>query len=166
MPEAVEQRVEQCYWLAEQYFARRFARPQISFALRGRAAGVAHLGRNLLRFNQQLYQENRADFLRQTVAHEVAHLIAYALYGSRIRPHGVQWQSIMQQVFELPAQRCHNYQLAAVKKTFYDYQCQCRLHELGVRRHRRVERGHSYVCRTCRQTLRFTGQSASKLVRN
>ena len=35
---------------------------------------MAHLHENLLRFNPQLYRENHAHFLEQTVAHEVAHL--------------------------------------------------------------------------------------------
>ncbi len=159
------QRVEQCYLLAEQHFSRSFHRPQISFALRGKAAGVAHIGRNLLRFNSLLYQQNRDDFLRQTVAHEVAHLLAHELYGRGIRPHGPQWQGIMQEVFGLPALRCHSYQLPATPQTMYRYRCDCREHDLGVRRHRSCGRGRHYLCRNCQQRLYFTGSVSTGMLR-
>lgn len=88
MPELLHARVEACYRQAEDFFKRRFPRPEVSFRLRGLKAGVAHLQENKLRFNLQLYRENREDFLRQTVAHEVAHLVAHQLFGPRIQPHG------------------------------------------------------------------------------
>ena len=75
MSEALLQRVEACYQLAEAFFQRPFLRPAVSLRLRGLKAGVAHLTENKLRFNAQLYRENREHFLRQTVAHEVAHLV-------------------------------------------------------------------------------------------
>jgi len=88
MPELLKQRVETCYQQAEAFFKRPFPRPEVSFKLRGQKAGVAHLHENLLRFNLQLYRENQDDFLRQTVAHEVAHLVAHQLFGERIQAHG------------------------------------------------------------------------------
>lgn len=94
MPEQLKQRVETCYQQAEAFFKRRFPRPEVSFKLRGQKAGVAHLHENLLRFNLQLYRENQEDFLRQTVAHEVAHLVAHQLFGDRIQAHGEEWQLI------------------------------------------------------------------------
>ena len=75
MPDLLHARVEACYQLAEDFFKRSFPRPEVSFKLRGQKAGVAHLQENLLRFNPKLYAENREHFLKQTVAHEVAHLV-------------------------------------------------------------------------------------------
>ena len=72
--ERIIARTEACYVKAEQFFQRTFARPDIHLDLRGQRAGVAYLDRNLLRFNGQMYRENSAHFLQQTVAHEVAHL--------------------------------------------------------------------------------------------
>ncbi|WP_325948779.1 SprT-like domain-containing protein [Pseudomonas putida] len=94
MPEQLKQRVETCYQQAEAFFKRRFPRPEVSFKLRGQKAGVAHLHENLLRFNLQLYRENQEDFLRQTVAHEVAHLVAHQLFGDRIQAHGCGFHAI------------------------------------------------------------------------
>ena len=111
MPEQLESRVEACFQQAEDFFKRRFKRPQVSLKLRGQKAGVAHLHENLLRFNLQLYRENREDFLRQTVAHEVAHLVAHQLFGDSIQPHGEEWQLIMRGVYELPPNRCHTYEI-------------------------------------------------------
>src|SRR5690554_2594199 len=109
--ELIMHRLEECYQLAERHFNRPFPRPQVTLDLRGQKAGVAYLSRNLLRFNGQLYRENAEDFLRQTVPHEAAHLLAHALYGERIRPHGKEWKGLMTGLFGLPALRCHDYQV-------------------------------------------------------
>ena len=152
-------RLEQCYQLAEQHFARRFERPRVSLDLRGQKAGVAYLQRNLLRFNAQLYRENHEHFLEQTVPHKVAHLLAHALYGDRIRPHGREWQTLMTDLFGLPALRCHDYQIAPRRSTQYLYQCGC---PEGIpfapQRHALVRRGRRYLCRRCGDMLHFTGQ--------
>lgn len=78
---------------------------------------------NLLRFNLQLYRENSEDFLKQTVPHEVAHLVAHQLFGDRIQPHGEEWQLIMRGVYELPPHRCHNYAVKRRTVTRYIYRC-------------------------------------------
>ena len=152
-------RLEQCYQLAEQYFDRPFDRPHVSLALRGQKAGVAYLQRNELRFNAQLYQENQAHFLKQTVPHEVAHLLAQALYGDRIRPHGREWQGLMTGLFGLPAERCHTYAVRRRRSTHYLYRCGC---PEGIpftpQRHALVRRGRRYSCRRCGDMLHFTGQ--------
>lgn len=164
MPEQLLARVEACYLQAEAHFSRRFDRPEVSFRLRGQKAGVAHLGQNLLRFNAQLYRENREDFLRQTVAHEVAHLIAHALYGRHIRPHGVQWQALMREVFDLQPARCHAYPVARRRQRSYIYLCACPQREFPFtpQRHALVQRGRGYLCKSCRQPLRFSGRQQAE----
>ena len=152
-------RLEQCYQLAEQHFNRPFERPRVSFELRGQKAGVAYLQRNELRFNAQLYRENHQHFLQQTVPHEVAHLLAQALYGDRIRPHGREWQGLMTGLFGLPAERCHSYAVRRRRSTAYLYRCGC---PEGIpftpQRHALVRRGRRYSCRRCGDLLHFTGQ--------
>lgn len=153
-------RLEYCYQLAEQHFGKPFTRPQVSLDLRGQKAGVAYLYRNLLRFNQQMYQDNHEDFLLQTVPHEAAHLIAHQLYGERIRPHGREWQNLMTTLFGLPAQRCHNYAVAPRRSTQYLYRCGCPEHmPFTPQRHALVRRGRQYLCRRCGDRLLFTGQA-------
>ncbi|EWC39426.1 SprT family zinc-dependent metalloprotease [Pseudomonas stutzeri] len=160
MPERLNARVEACYVLAEQFFKRRFERPQVSFKLRGQKAGVAHLNQNLLRFNEQLYRENAEHFLRQTVAHEVAHLVAHQMFGPRIQPHGEEWQLIMRGVYELPPDRCHNYAVRRRPVIRYLYRCGCPEQDFAftAQRHALVAKGRRYYCRRCKATLAFTGE--------
>ncbi|MEW9046593.1 MAG: SprT family zinc-dependent metalloprotease [Stutzerimonas stutzeri] len=160
MPERLNARVEACYTLAEQFFKRRFPRPEVSLKLRGQKAGVAHLQQNLLRFNEQLYRENTEHFLRQTVAHEVAHLVAHQMFGARIQPHGEEWQLIMLGVYELPPDRCHTYAIRRRVGTRYVYRCSCADQEFAFtpQRHALVAKGRRYYCRRCKTTLSFTGE--------
>lgn len=161
MPESLNHRVEVCYQQAEAFFNRRFQRPDVSFKLRGQKAGVAHLTENLLRFNPKLYAENREHFLKQTVAHEVAHMIAHQMFGGRIQPHGEEWQLIMRGVYELPPDRCHTYDIGRRKVTRFLYLCQCPTGSefpFSSQRHTLVAKGRRYYCRRCRATLVFSGE--------
>lgn len=161
MPESLNHRVETCYQQAEAFFNRRFPRPEVSFKLRGQKAGVAHLADNLLRFNPKLYAENREHFLKQTVAHEVAHLVAHQMFGGRIQPHGEEWQLIMRGVYELPPDRCHTYDVGRRKVTRFVYLCQCPSSSefpFSAQRHTLVSKGRRYFCRRCRATLVFSGE--------
>jgi SprT protein len=160
MPEQLHARVEACYLQAETFFNRRFERPEVSFRLRGQKAGVAHLNCNLLRFNPQLYSQNREHFLKQTVAHEVAHLVAHQMFGGRIRPHGEEWQLIMRGVYELAPDRCHSYEISAPSRPRYIYRCACDGQEFPftAQRHALVHKGRRYFCRTCKVTLSFSGE--------
>ncbi len=161
MPELLRQRVETCYQQAETFFKRPFPRPEVSFKLRGQKAGVAHLHENLLRFNLQLYRENQDDFLRQTVAHEVAHLVAHQLFGERIQAHGEEWQLIMRGVYELPPNRCHNYEVQRRVVTRYIYRCPCPQGDFPftAQRHKQVRQGRRYLCKRCREILVYSGET-------
>jgi SprT protein len=164
MPEQLHARVEACYQRAEAHFKRSFRRPEVSLRLRGQKAGVAHLQENLLRFNPTLYAQNREDFLRQTVPHEVAHLIAQALYGRRIRPHGAEWQTIMREVFALQPLRCHSYAVQRRPVTRFVYLCACPEQDFAfsAQRHRLVARGTRYFCRRCKATLSYSGEQRTE----
>lgn len=162
MSDQLLQRVEDCYRQAETFFQRTFVRPEVSLRLRGQKAGVAHLTENKLRFNAQLYRENREHFLRQTVAHEVAHLVAHQMFGPRIAPHGEEWQLIMRGVYGLPPDRCHSYALQRRVQTRYLYHCACPENAefpFSAQRHRLVSEGRRYYCRRCKVTLRFSGHT-------
>lgn len=66
-------------------------KPSISFGLRGTRAGVAWLGRNELGFNVPLLAQNET-LMKLTVAHELAHLIAFRLYHDK--GHGKWWRYV------------------------------------------------------------------------
>ncbi|KPB54250.1 SprT family zinc-dependent metalloprotease [Pseudomonas syringae] len=164
MPEQLNARVETCYQQAEAFFKRTFKRPVVSFQLRGQKAGVAHLHENLLRFNPQLYKENAEDFLRQTVPHEVAHLIAHQLFGGSIQPHGEEWQLIMRGVYELPPNRCHTYAVKRRSVIRYIYRCPCPDSDFpfSAQRHSMIRKGRCYLCRRCREPLVFSGETRTE----
>jgi len=152
--------VERCYRLAEEQLGRPFPRPTVTLDLRGQRAGVAYLNRNLLRFNAQMYRDHGDEFLRETVPHEVAHLLAHVLHGSRIRPHGPEWQRLMTGLFKLPPKRCHDYPVvAARRRTSYFYKCACPVPvPFTAQRHAWVTKGRQYQCLRCGVLLRFTGR--------
>lgn len=152
---ALESQGEDCFIEAECFFDRPFKRPEYLFNQRGRSAGSAHLQRNIIKFNPTLYLHNKDEFLKQVVAHEVAHLITYQLYG-KVRPHGKEWQNIMMQVFNKPAKTTHNLDISDVIGKQFAYQCLCTTHQLTIRRHNKVLKGASYLCRKCRAPLQIS----------
>ena len=81
------------------------ALPTISFDLRGKTAGRAYLTTNHIQLNAVLLIENSEEFLSTVIGHELAHLVAYALY--RESGHGAKWAKCMEMI-GLPAKRCHN----------------------------------------------------------
>ena len=154
----IEQRVTTLYQVAEKRFARTFNKPYIRLDLTGKTAGQAWPTKNLLRFNQTLLLENRSHFLKHTVAHEVAHLLAYELFGHTIKAHGKQWQAIMTDLFKLPADRCHSYDTTAARRTrVWRYRCGChnKVLELSTIRHNRIQKGAVYQCLQCRTPLHY-----------
>jgi SprT protein len=137
-------------------------RPELRFDLRGLAAGQVRFlprGTAIIRYNPQLLAENGNAFLARTVPHEVAHLIARRVFGSRIRPHGQEWQAVME-LFKADASRCHSYDTSRARTrrlTQFPYHCACRSHLLTSIRHHRVLAGQRYLCRTCGEALQPGG---------
>ncbi|OED40803.1 hypothetical protein ACH42_15650 [Endozoicomonas sp. (ex Bugula neritina AB1)] len=152
-----QQRVTELYTHAERHFTKRFKQPYIRLDLRGDSAGQALPGKCQLRFNPILLRENRDHFVKQTIAHEVAHLLAHELFGPRVQAHGKEWQAIMINVFGLPADRCHTYDTRRSSKRHWLYQCMCegKTIPLSTIRHNRVHKGTVYLCNQCRGPLQF-----------
>lgn len=149
---ALQAKGEDYFILAECFFARPFKRPTYLFNQRGKSAGTAHLQRNLIKFNPILFSQNRDAFFSQVVAHEVAHLIVYQHYGS-VRPHGREWQHVMETVFNCPAQTTHTLDIKDVLGQLFSYHCLCRSHQLTIRRHNKVLKGAKYICKSCASPL-------------
>lgn len=153
-----EAEVAVCIKKAESFYKRQLSMPSVRFDLKGKAAGGAYPDHNVIRFNAVLLAENTQHFLMQTVPHEVAHLVARAVYGRGIRPHGKEWQSVMTQVFGCPPDRCHQYNCRnSVTRTvtYYAYTCQCgQDYRLSAIRHRRsLRRQARYLCAKCKTVL-------------
>ena len=165
---AIERQIIHCLQRAELAFQRDFPRPALRFNLRGKAAGKAYLQLNEVRLNPVLFQENCQVFIQEVIPHEIAHLIVYQVFGlvhpqgQRVRPHGKEWQMVMEKVFSVPANTTHNFEITSVQGKTFEYQCDCDTHNLTIRRHNKVMRGESrYLCRGCGQPLQFTGRQLS-----
>jgi SprT protein len=141
------------------HFGLKIPAPIVRFDLRGRAAGQARTvegNGSLVRYNPELLIRNPEDFLASTVPHETAHLVAFHLFGPRIKPHGHEWQSIMRLLGAEP-RRCHDYDtdgLQTRRLTRYMYKCGCGSHQLTSIRHNRILDGRVYLCRQCGLALR------------
>lgn len=98
-------------------------------------------GRYTIKLNVPLFAHNDdSDQIDNTVGHEIAHLVAFAVYGDR--GHGKRWKSVMIR-FGLPPERCHSMNDAAravgKNTTVYAYHCAgCgKVVSLGAKRHKR-----------------------------
>lgn len=149
----IQWRLKACMQVAEQHFKRTFVMPALNYQLRGQKAGVAYLQRNEIRLNRTLLLENPTAFIQQVGPHELAHIIVYQQFG-RVKPHGREWQFVMQQLFHLPADIYHCFDLASVMSQNIPYQCQCQTHYLSPRRHEKVmNKSAVYVCKKCRAEI-------------
>ena len=149
-------KAQQCIQQASTFFNRPFSLPAINFTQRGKIAGTARLQGWEVRINPILLEENEYTFINEVIPHEIAHLIAFKLHG-RVRPHGKEWQGIMNQVFNLPARTTHRFNIESVKGQTFPYRCKCSQHELTVRRHNRVQRKETqYLCKACQSPLKLS----------
>lgn len=154
LPERIaHERLTQDLATLNQALGRQDSLPRLRFDLRGRCAGLALPQQWTIRLNNTLLQEHGAEFVDDTVPHELAHLVAYAHHGRRIRPHGAEWAALMG-VLGRPATVCHNYAVKPARQlTRHTYHCVCQRHELSSIRHARVLKGQRYQCRRCGQPL-------------
>ncbi|MBU2977057.1 SprT family zinc-dependent metalloprotease [Alteromonas sp. C1M14] len=150
--EAVDQLVCRLYRVAQEYFNKSFPLPAVSYRRSGRNAGTAFLQQNRINLHPILFVENRQGFFDDVIPHEISHLLTYQLFG-RVKPHGREWQLIMQDVFHVPAKTTHSFDLTNVQTNTMMYQCECGDVPLTLRRHNKVLRGARYLCRRCNNTL-------------
>lgn len=146
-------------------WAHRLATVEITFDLRGRAAGQFRPrvdGRLLIRYNLDIARLQAADFIATTVPHEVAHVVTWLNHGDTVRPHGPEWQAVMRRLGVEAPQRCHQFELAPGKvrrQRRWTYRCACREHLLSTTRHHRwLYEDQQYLCRACGEPLEWTGQ--------
>ncbi|MDP8033463.1 SprT family zinc-dependent metalloprotease [Pasteurella atlantica] len=150
----VQRKLKQTLVLANTYFEKEFITPKVNYNVRGAKAGVAYLQRNEIRFNPILLQENSDEFIKNVVPHELAHIIVYQQFG-KVKPHGKEWQALMEQVFGVPAETCHQFELGSVRQNF-QYKCDCQTHLLTIKRHNAIQqKGRRYICKNCRKALKL-----------
>lgn len=130
-------------------------RPTVGFTKRGKVAGVASYRDNHINLNMVLLTENAEEFINTTVVHELAHLIAYQVYGSAGTGHSRVWKDVYIRLGG-NGETYHNYDttnstVRKVKK--YRYFCDCMEHELTSIRHKKIFDGAEYYCKQCKVEL-------------
>ena len=155
----VEKRIDEVLALATKSYPKltSFGRPIVDYMLRGKTGGTANYGQNRISLNSILLNENLDHFIRQTVGHELAHLIAHFVYPNLRQAHGAEWKQVMRFI-GLTADRCHSYDTenAAVRqKQKFQYKCGCRNEIVlsSVRHNKIVRYGTVYRCNSCAQPL-------------
>ena len=71
--------------------------PEISVELSSRmtrSLGRCYPDRKLIRIAQFVFDES-STLVQEVLCHEAAHLAAYHLHGTSIRPHGREWKALM-----------------------------------------------------------------------
>lgn len=133
----VIERLEEVIAIAEAHYNTTFKFPSISYKVTGRVAGTATFAYWAVDFNLPVYTRHGEDFIKRTVAHEMAHLICGKVYPEsrervlkcyrysrkygqkmpvyKAEPHGAQWKSVMR-VLGLDPSRCHSYDLEGLVK--------------------------------------------------
>lgn len=134
--EKVEKRVRELLDLASAIWPDHTAKfndaPEVRYDIKNRFGGVAITGGRddwTIRLNLILCYENEADFIKQTVGHEVAHLVCRVVHGStkladdkktgkqvvkKIRSHGPEWRSVMVKFDLIPAVT-HKYDTSSIQ---------------------------------------------------
>ena len=133
-----------------------FPEPKIEMDLTGKCAGMYCPAGNLIRFNFNLLMENREDFINETVAHEVAHLVTRVIdKGSK--PHGSTWRAVMKLFGIANPGVHHDYDVAPVnrQKRPYLYKCACQSHHFTKLLHKRAQSGIEYTCNDCHQLCKY-----------
>lgn len=154
---------------AEQFLQCDLPCFDVRFDLRGRGAGELRVVRShprkkqasyALRFNDTLLSEYKDYFFSDVLPHEMAHLVVDVIHGPKVRPHGVEWQSVMINCFQVAPKAYHSLPTQPVKriKAEFRYRCACQEHLLTVIRHRRAMKGVVYSCRRCGDPLRWANR--------
>lgn len=133
--------------------------PRFAFDVSGTTAGLAKSATMSVHFNTKLALNQWADFLKNTVPHEVCHIAVWhwvKTFKSRQQPpHGARWKSMMRLVGCVP-NRTHNYDVSEVKKKTkkYTYQCGCEKPiEVSSVIHNKIQKGAVYSCKRCHHKL-------------
>lgn len=154
-----------------------FTRPAVGYFTKRAAAGLAYYHAHRIELHRELLRENAEDMIHDTIAHELAHLVTFALASRRMIPgtgrgHGCHWQGVMRTWFGIVPKRTHSYDMtnAGVKRQrrwvygcAYDHTL-----TMTTTRHNKAQRTAraradgtcGYLCARCHTPITFRGVSA------
>lgn len=117
-------------------------------------AGRANYARNEIIMNERLLNLN-PEHIEQTFAHELAHLISFALYGRNGTGHGRLWQEVMVKLGYSP-ERTHSLDVKPFKRVHAvkgTATCGCTVYNLKSKRFTKLINGVKYKCLKCGRYL-------------
>ena len=148
-----------------------FPKVDCTLFVRRRAAGLAFGNEHRIALNETLLLENPEPMLRDTVAHEFAHIVVWWRYlekkrevsdESSVAPpraHGAEWREVMERIFQVKPSRCHRFDTrntGARAQRRWEYRCGCQVHLFTTSKHKRAQAGARYVCADCEGELAAT----------
>ena len=162
--------VQQCQKYID--IANNFYKPEISFTLptiaynvRGTCAGLAKFKIWTVAFNPIIFYHNYEDSLKNTVPHEIAHLIDFSLQAKRPAmigrkrqsAHGPSWMYVMR-VFGVVPKRTHSYDTSMVNVGMvqkFSYTCNCNKSIIvGSNVHNKIQRKlKTYRSKCCKMRI-------------
>ena len=141
----------------------------VDFTVTGRTAGVFRPKFVTIGYNEDIAARNYEAFIARTVPHEVAHYIDFMNNGGRTRQHldgrrdmhGKYFRAIMVNLGVTDTKAKHNYTGITRKKGAqrrWEYDCGCQTHSIATVTHNRIQKGASRICKTCKNSIKFTGK--------
>jgi SprT protein len=105
-------------------------------------------------------KKNKEDFFKRTIPHEVAHLVAFRVFGSR--GHCKDWKFTMTR-FGCDSSRCHSYNVSNVKRSKtvkrFLYECACPAPlKLTKGDHEKISSGARCRCLKCNKIPVFSNK--------
>jgi SprT protein len=115
-------------------------------------------GSGVIELNAVYLRAEPEAMLRETLAHELAHLLVFHLHPRRrLPPHGSLWRTVMREWLGVEPERTHRFPTDGVRarrQRRWRYRCGCAEHALTTVRHRRIQDGAAaYRCRRCHGPL-------------
>lgn len=130
----------------------------LSNAMRS-VAGLAQYSKNQIKLNSRLLNDNPSH-IRQTVAHELAHLVSFEIHGGEGTGHGILWRKIMI-LFGVNPDRCHALDVSKLKRKHKKHRVYCKCLDKHVKtiRYNKMIRGTVYRCGACQSVISLTKQT-------
>tara|TARA_R100000687_G_scaffold6776_1_gene6159 strand:- start:307 stop:903 length:597 start_codon:yes stop_codon:yes gene_type:complete len=163
LPEAlladIQRAFDESYRLACETLGYTDAAPTLRFDLKSaRMAGRALPRQNLIELNKVIFRNNpQWSFVYDTVAHEMAHIVASRCFRSRA--HDARWKAVAEALGATPRASGHfDVANAEVRKTAkrktYPFLCACQPFDFGPQRLSNFLKGSRYQCRSCKAEIK------------
>lgn len=160
------QSVEDSFCLAERIFDRKFERCRVLVNIRptSHVAANASVNPRIIRINPSIYHCHPQKMINVICPHEVAHIVAFDLFGRKAWNHGIWWKAVMRKMGQPPVVRHDLVCLSNYLKTVYE--CSgCKTQKIiNNVDHRKIQNRAAFIpaCR-CRGSYSFVGIVADQV---